>query len=113
SRGCRSPATAAAGRARRGRPRGQAARAAAPVAGRSPLQIRERGVDVARVLVDLALRGLLVALLANLAEQLLGQLRDRCLHVACRLARTQRVALEPDRRLGDLVLRDRRVLLDG
>src|SRR6185312_12441996 len=51
------------------------------------------GAGLRDVLVDVPLAELLVALVVDLAQQLLGQLVDRRLHVARRLACTQRVAL--------------------
>src|SRR5947207_6505496 len=53
------------------------------------------------------------AVVLHLAQQLVGQLIDRGLHVRRRLARAQRRALRPDGRLGDLVGRDRRIALDA
>src|SRR3979411_2109483 len=70
-------------------------------------------VGIERVLVDLALAYFLVALVVHLAEQLLGQLVNRRLHVARRFARTERMTFQPDGRLGNLVRRHGRILLDG
>src|SRR5205085_11757783 len=49
----------------------------------------------------------------HLPFELVDELVDRRPHVGRRLARAQRRALRPDRRLGDVVRRDRRVALDA
>ena len=54
-----------------------------------------------------------VAVAVDLAFELRDQLVDRGSHVAGRLARAQDGAVGPDRRLRDVVRRDRRILLDG
>jgi hypothetical protein len=79
--------------------------------------VGDPGVDRVRARVEgmpvdvLAPRRLLVAIVPDLATQLLGDLVDRRFHVASSLARAQRVPFEPHRRLGDLIRRHRRVPL--
>src|SRR4051812_7169042 len=70
------------------------------------LKITPASVDPAARLVTP-----LVLVLLHFAHQLLREAVDRSTHVARRFARTQRVAFREDRRLRDLVLADRRVLL--
>jgi hypothetical protein len=55
----------------------------------------------------------LLAVALRLAFELLHQQVDRRLHIGRRFAGAEHRPLRPDRRLGDLVLGDRRVLLDG
>ena len=55
----------------------------------------------------------LLAVALDLALELVDELVDRRLHVAGGLACTQHGPLRPDGRLGHVVVRDRRVLLDG
>src|SRR5581483_3957423 len=88
-------------------PRGRGVRATAPAVRTAALELDAARVE--RVLVDLPLAHLLVALGINLPAQLLDELVDRRLHVARRLAGAQRVALEPDRGLCNLVRGDGRI----
>src|SRR5205807_484642 len=99
-RSCRAPARTAAAvetGSRRARLRARGARAEAHPAGRGPslLKILECAVDVERMLVDLALRLLLVAVVPDLAKQLLRQLVDRRLHVTRCLSRAQGPTFQP------------------
>src|SRR5581483_1605680 len=82
-------------------PRGRGVRATAPAVRTAALELDAARVE--RVLVDLPLAHLLVALGIDLPAQLLDEL------VARRLAGAQRVALEPDRGLCNLVRGDGRI----
>ena len=69
---------------------------------------RRRELDLVDVLAP---ADRLVVPVGDLADELVGELVDRRLHVGRRLACAQRRSLEVDGRLGDLRVRDGRVLL--